>query len=160
MKLVIGYGNVLCGDDGVGVAVANALLDCLTDEDVQVVSAHQLLPEHVPMLSTAEQVVFVDARANGEQAGVIESGAVKPYFVGEPFLHHLTPHSLVALARDLYDACPPSVLITITGAQFGYGEGLSPEVQSAMPSLMQEVCDALGVLQPVEAKPKARLRLW
>jgi hydrogenase maturation protease len=157
MKLIIGYGNVMCGDDGVGVTVANALLDCLTEDDIQVVSAHQLLPEHVPLLCEAEQVVFVDARANAGQAGIVECGAVKPYFVGEPFLHHLTPHSLLALARDLYNIVPASLLVTVTGANFGYGEGLSAEVKNALPTLLKEVCAALGLDVPQQIQMHLRL---
>jgi hydrogenase maturation protease len=60
--LIIGYGNPLRGDDGLGVEVACCLKEIIRDESVEVLSQHQLMPELADPVSRASLVVFVDAR--------------------------------------------------------------------------------------------------
>ena len=59
--LVIGYGNELLGDDGVGPAVARAV-QRWRHPRICAIAAHQLTPELVEAIADAERVVFVDAR--------------------------------------------------------------------------------------------------
>src|SRR5690349_18792955 len=67
MILVIGYGNPLCGDDGIGpCAVEHMASD--NDEacqDVEYLSLRQLTPELAEPISRAQAVIFVDAAAGG-----------------------------------------------------------------------------------------------
>ena len=63
--LVIGYGNTLRGDDGIGPAVAEAVA-ALGLPGVRVIVAHQLTPELAADLADAQLVVFVDAAVGGE----------------------------------------------------------------------------------------------
>jgi hydrogenase maturation protease len=62
--LVIGYGNTLRGDDGVGPRVAEAV-ERLQLPGVRTLICQQLSPEHAEMISQAERVVFVDAAVDG-----------------------------------------------------------------------------------------------
>ena len=61
--LVIGYGNTLRADDGLGPAVAERLGSEWADEDVGVLSCQLLTPELAEPVSRAEIVVFIDAAA-------------------------------------------------------------------------------------------------
>jgi len=141
MIVMLGYGNVACGDDGVGVAAANLLQDRVMSQEVQIVQAHQLLPEHVSYLAQAEQVVFMDARANGCQAGALEVVEVKPRTVAPQgvFSHHQTPESLLALCQDIYGRAPRATLFTVCGQNFSLGQGLSPLAQAGLLRLVDEV---------------------
>src|SRR2546421_12899232 len=67
--LVIGYGNPLRTDDGVGWQVAQQLATDLAD-DVDVIGTHQLTPELAEPISRAGLVVFVDAGVGGEPGHV------------------------------------------------------------------------------------------
>jgi hydrogenase maturation protease len=58
--LVIGYGNTLRSDDGVGQRVAEAVT-ALSLPDVKTVSCDLLTPEWADPISQAKQVIFVDA---------------------------------------------------------------------------------------------------
>ena len=58
--LVIGYGNTLRGDDGVGPRVAEAVA-AMALPGVRTLGCHQLAPEHAEAISRADRVVFVDA---------------------------------------------------------------------------------------------------
>ena len=59
--LVIGYGNTLRTDDGVGRLAAERLADDPRLDGVRVIGRHQLTPELALDVSQAALVVFVDA---------------------------------------------------------------------------------------------------
>jgi hydrogenase maturation protease len=58
--LVIGYGNTLRGDDGVGSLVAEQVATWSLP-DVRSHSIHQLTPELAAEIAQAEQIFFIDA---------------------------------------------------------------------------------------------------
>jgi Ni,Fe-hydrogenase maturation factor len=53
--------------------------------------------------------------------------------------HYLRPSALLELSTALYEAAPPMFLITVSGASFDYGEGLSPVLQRALPEVVRLV---------------------
>src|SRR5215472_4005839 len=63
--LIIGYGNPLRADDGVGWRMACRLGELVRDEPFEVLAVHQLTPELAEPISRAELVIFVDASHNG-----------------------------------------------------------------------------------------------
>ncbi len=68
--VIIGYGNALRGDDGIGPLAARILAVQLADQPVTVIEAHQLAPEMAWIVSQAQLVVLIDA-ALGAPAGEI-----------------------------------------------------------------------------------------
>ena len=123
--LVLGYGNPLRGDDGVGWVAAERLQGAA---GITAAPLHQLLPEHADLIQTAAHVIFVDATVVGEP-GAVRVQALAPAPYGLAASHQMSPGLLLAMARTLYGCCPPAHLITITGQDFGYAETLSPPVQ-------------------------------
>ena len=139
MHLVVGYGNPLRTDDGLGWQAAVRLAALLPPEAGEVMAAQQLTPEMAEPISRAGLVVFVDAR-EGDQPGRIDCRTVVPARDTDlTFSHDVDPPSLLALARMLYAACPPAVIVTVDGADFGYGAELSPVVSAALPEVVQWV---------------------
>jgi hydrogenase maturation protease len=138
--LIAGMGNVLCADDGFGVAVANELL-------------RRSLPPHVKVIEVGiggmhlvqalmdgyEALVIVDAVERGAPPGTL--------FVLEPDVpeleslppgeahgivaatHHTVPARVLLLARAL-GVLPAQV--TIVGCQPGPIEGLAMGLSSAV----------------------------
>ena len=146
-RLVIGYGNPLRADDGLGWVVAQRLRSDLAGDrfegDVVVLAEHQLTPELAEPISRARLVVFVDARERGHP-GRIDCRTVSPTG-GESltFSHDVDPQSLVQMARLLYGACPTAVVVAVVGEAFGYGTALSPVVQAAIPGVIQRIRELL-----------------
>lgn len=133
--LVIGYGNPLREDDGVGWAAAELLRAELPAGRARCIACHQLLPELAEPVSQAGLVLFVDARAAGAP-GALELRPVAPDAeLPAGMTHTFGPGALLALAERLYGRCPPAQLATVAGASFGYGETLSPAVRAALPEL-------------------------
>lgn len=132
--LIIGYGNPLRRDDGIGLAAAQQLANDLDIPDVQVVACHQLTPELAEPISRTTRVIFIDARDDDPAGQVICQPLLRAPESAPAFAHHLTPAALLACAYVLYHANPSEALVmTVNGACFEYGEGLTPQVAAALP---------------------------
>ncbi len=140
--LVIGYGNPLRGDDGVGPEVARRLE---TVAGLRVMTAYQLLPEHATEIAEASAVVLVDA-ALDLPAGEVRSRRLQPSAGarGLADLHDLSPEGLLVLARELTGAEVPAFIVTVGVADVGLGDGLSPEVEAAVGRAADAVLELLG----------------
>jgi hydrogenase maturation protease len=132
--LIIGYGNTLRGDDGLGPYVA----------DCRRIACHELTPELAVPLSDASLVIFVDA-SRDRRPGEVACERVAPAPPGQVALSHaFTPEALLALARDLYGANPPAWLLSVGAGTLGYTEGLSPAVRAALPALRERLWTLLA----------------
>ena len=142
-RLVIGYGNPLRADDGLGWAVAQRLRTDLAGDrhfgDVVVLAEHQLTPEMAQPISRARLVIFVDAR-EGDQPGRVDWNEVAPTGDGSlTFSHDVDPPSLIQMARLLYASCPAAVVVSVVGERFDFGTALSPVVQTAVPDVIRRI---------------------
>ena len=104
--LVVGYGNPLRRDDGIGWHAARLLASDPRLADARVLTQHQLAPELAADVSRASLVVLVDASAEGEP-GSVRVGKVEPRPAAPAtWSHHLDPKTLAGLAEALYGATP------------------------------------------------------
>lgn len=134
--LVIGYGNPLRCDDGVGPRVVTAVED-LRLPGVRTMVCHQLTPELADPISTARGVVFVDA-AVGAGAEVRALPLVPGG--GAPVLAHAAdPRLLLTLAGQVFGRCPPAWWLTIPVEDLGFGERLSPLAQRGFTAAIAEI---------------------
>jgi hydrogenase maturation protease len=125
--LVIGYGNTTRRDDGAGWYIAQHLM--AHHAPLEAIATHQLTPELADTISHAGFVIFIDACA-AMPAGRVLIDSV--HGVDDASLvHQMTPAGLLTLAQALYGQSPDALLVTINGRDFGYGEGLSDEVEAA-----------------------------
>ena len=126
--LVMGYGNTLRGDDGVGPRVAERL-EAWTGGGIRSLAVHQLTPELAAEIAQAEEVWFVDAWVGGA-APTVRPLAITPAL---PVMDHgWQPEALLYLAKMLYDAEPTAYHLLIPAQQFDYGETLSAMAQSGV----------------------------
>ncbi len=128
--LVIGYGNTLRRDDGVGVYLAEALT-ARGWSGVEVIACHQLAPELAEPISRAAAVVFADAGTGLRQ---VRMQRVRPLTGGTVFAHECSPGVLLGLAQALFGRRPPGWLLTLPAEDFGLGEGLSPLARTGLQS--------------------------
>jgi hydrogenase maturation protease len=141
MRLLIGYGNPLRCDDGLGQYIAETL-----GQGWDVMTCTQLTPELAEPISRAERAVFIDAGV-GETPGEVISEKIEPTLISGVFTHNVTPASLLASARELYEASPPALLISITGASFEYGCNLSPTIHARLSEITRRVEEAIAAFQ-------------
>jgi hydrogenase maturation protease len=152
-RLVVGYGNPLRSDDGLGWTVARILRRDLERDasfgDVVVLAEHQLTPELAEPISRAGLVIFVDAREGGQPGRIATQALGTDDGAPLAFSHDVDPPSLVRMARLLYGACPTAAVISVVGDDFGYGTTLSPVVEAAVREVVQVIRDMLAHGSPV-----------
>ena len=153
--LVIGYGNTLRGDDGVGYRVAEAVVDWRLD-GVKALPCHQLTPELVEEMIEVQQVLFVDAaiaqpnsqpdsQSNSQPGITLESLSPDE---GVPFTTHTaTPSALLALAQWLYQVTPIAYQLTIPAITFDLGETLSPITTEGKALALEQIRNLCTVSQ-------------
>jgi hydrogenase maturation protease len=135
--LLIGYGNLLRGDDGVAAHIVAACADQIPDIDTLLVQ--QLTPELAEPISRATLVIFVDASVEALPGTIRVTTLSDDRATEAPISHHISPSMLLELACGLYERCPPAVLVTVGGKVFGMQEGLSSEVRAAVVPALEEI---------------------
>ncbi len=119
--LVIGYGNPLRGDDGVGSFVAKR-------SGPGAIACHQLTPELAEPISQADRVIFVDADVT-VAPGRIRVRRLQPR--PKAGIHNYDPEALLDLSRQVYNRVPEAILIGIGVQSFELCESLTPVAISA-----------------------------
>ena len=134
--LVIGYGNELRSDDGVGPKTAAALAR-LNLPGVRAIACHQLTPELAEAVSQASLVVFVDAAVDAPAE--IQMRELKPAETGRTMTHAADPRSLLALARDVFGRCPAAWWLTIPVEKMEFGQQLSPLASKGLQRTLEKI---------------------
>ena len=128
--IVIGYGNPLRSDDGVGWVAAQRLGERVDSERIVTLGVHQLVPELAQSISRFDRVIFIDAAMN-QPAGYLSCRSVEPIDASRLMAHHLSPEALLAMSKRLFGKRPQAHLITVGGQNFAHGDELSPTVERA-----------------------------
>lgn len=142
MIVLIGYGNPLRRDDGVGPALARMIGARCRPGDLRVLTPHQLVPELAEGLAEKDvtAVLFLDARVNDDEGGA--KVTVHPVSGAAPspaFGHHFSPAELLLYAELLRGSPLPAWQVSVPGDDFGFGEGLSCRTEKSLAA----ACDML-----------------
>ncbi len=137
--LVIGCGNPLREDDGVGWRAAELLERKLPAGAAEIIQCHQLTPELAAGFEDAAVVVFLDAACD------LEPGAVSTVPVRAEgalvWSHYLTPGQLLTVSEQLGRKAPPAFLIRGGIERMDLGEGLT-ELGEQTASRMADLAQA------------------
>ncbi|MFP5342411.1 MAG: hydrogenase maturation protease [Candidatus Limnocylindria bacterium] len=137
--LVIGFGNGLRADDGVGPEVAAWLAADPRMAGATVLARHQLTPDLAADIARAAFVVLIDASMDQPpgEISVAAIGASRPSAGAST--HHVDPALLVDLAAELYGRVPEVIVIGVGAASTDGFDGLSAPVRAAIPRLVDAV---------------------
>ncbi len=134
--LVIGYGNTLRGDDGVGPRVAEAV-GALRLPGVRTLICQQLSPEHAAPISLADTVVFVDAAVDAPTE--VQLRQLTPNDSPQLMAHAADPRTMLALARDVFGHVPQAWWLTIPAVNLEFSEALTPEAQRGCAEALEKI---------------------
>ena len=143
--LVIGYGNELRGDDGVGPTVAE-IVDGWNLNGVQSLVCPLLTPELADPISQARLAVFVDAAVDG--TGQVELSRLEPHESCQIMAHAADPRTMLALARDVFGHTPAAWWLKIPASELEFGRLFSPPAQRGVSVALEKLrtlCKALQV---------------
>lgn len=135
--LVVGYGNLLRQDDGIGQHIANTIAAWNLPQ-VKAMAVHQLTPELAEWLLKAEIAIFVDAYPMTTSQDL----CIQPLELAESGMtsgHSCDPQSLLALTQAVYGYHPRSWWVMVPGVNFELGEALSPIADQGIQTALQQI---------------------
>ncbi len=145
--LVIGYGNTLRGDDGVGPRLV-AELEARRLPGVSTLACALLTPELADSVSRIRTVIFADAAVDAPRE--VRLRRLAPADSSQIMAHAANPGTILALARDLYHHTPEAWWLTIPAEDLGFSEQLSATARTGLDqalSLVIELASSNGTLQ-------------
>jgi len=134
-RLVLGIGNPLRGDDGVGALLAEqAAVSTAADPTgpVAVRCVQQLTPELAAELARLQRVLFIDAWPAPAGAAP-QLQPLSPAGGARADSHRLEPAALLAVSLALYGRAPEAQLLLVPATAFEHGTALSAELREALP---------------------------
>ena len=134
--LVIGYGNTLRSDDGVGPRVAEAVA-ALNLPGVNTLVCQQLSPEHAEPISRACTVIFVDAAVDTPRE--VQLRKLEPADTTQLMAHAADPRTMLALARDIFGHAPRAWWLTIPIRNIEIGEKISETAERGLAEAVEAV---------------------
>jgi hydrogenase maturation protease len=150
--LVIGYGNVLRTDDGIGWRVAERLAQDPRLDGVTVLQRHQLTPELALDVSRASLVAFVDAGVGGAPGSVVIEPVARFAPGTTAWTHRFDPSTLVALAGTLYGTAPDAYAVRVAAGSLEAGDTLTPALDHALPQVVDAVADLVATHDPAQLR--------
>ncbi len=150
--LVVGTGNLLLKDEGVGIHVVQKLKKRKLPLNVEVLdggtSGFNLLYE----MEGRKRVIIIDAVKGGEEPGTIyrfSSDDVKAREKAFVSLHDLGLADVFRLAETLGER-PEIMVIGIEPKQIESGLELSPEIKDKIPLIIELVMGEIGIAHQIK----------
>lgn len=153
--LVIGLGNPLRGDDGVGTRVAELLAGQSLPDGVEVIDGGTQGLGLVNLLEGRRRVILIDAADVGRQPGeFLRFTLDEASLLGDD--QHLSVHAAglrdaLRLAQALELLPAEVVVFGVQPASLEWNSGLSPQVEAALPALVAAVLEQAAVSQDLKA---------
>jgi hydrogenase maturation protease len=140
--LILGIGNTLLADEGIGVHVANYLSKKNLPDHIEVVDGGTGSFVLLGPMQNAERVILIDATVDGDSPGTIKR--LTPKFTKD-YPKTLTAHDIGL--KDLLDAfylmnnIPDIILYAVSIAPLleGLSLKLSPDVEAVIPELADKI---------------------
>lgn len=154
--VVVGIGNPLMSDDGIGDAVVGALHEAGVDErsGIDVCHAGTTALFALEAMSGAGRAIVVDAIEADSPPGTIQ----RYRYDGERFdgfddvtMHDFTFTDALTVADDVYDVPDDIVLLGVVPESLAPGEGLSDRLEQCLPEIVDAVLDELAASQQIDS---------
>lgn len=137
--IILGLGNLLLADDGVGVHAARAL-EVDPPEGAVIREIGTSVFDALPLLEAAARVIAIDAVDAGQAPGTVVRFDLEAGGEQQPSPASLHDLDIPALWRSMPLAHRPRVTVVgIQPALIEPGTELSPVVHAALPLLLHEV---------------------
>ena len=145
--VVLGTGNLLLRDEGVGVHLIQKLKEMEIGEGIELVDGGTSLLDFIPQAEDVSKLIIVDAVKLGGKPGTTYKICVDDSLLkgakGMTSLHQLGVVETLAIAQKM-GKLPYTVIIGIEPKEIGYGLELSPEVERKMGKIVNLILDEIG----------------
>lgn len=160
--LIVGVGNLIRRDDGVGIVVARKLKQHFHSSHkvssiisplfnkITVIEQCEDVLELLNLWNNNQVVFLIDAVNSGAEPGTIFRIDARGHKIIQPIFRNLTSHTLslavaIELGRTLNQLPQEIIVYGIEGKDFNFGEGLSPEVDNASGKVAEQIRQEISV---------------
>jgi hydrogenase maturation protease len=143
--LILGIGNVILKDEGIGVHVVRALEEIELHPEVELIDGGTATMDLLSLIHKAERIIIVDALKAGGAPGTLyrclpeelEDNSERPIS-----LHQVGLLDVLGMARQL-GGSPAVVIIGVEPKEISWGLELTEELRAAVPKIVEAVYSEL-----------------
>ncbi len=155
--MILGVGNILLKDEGIGVHVAHALQEMPLDKGVNVIDGGTF-PDIIPLVEGADKLIVIDAALGGKEPGTIYRFApedIAAESAGLVSAHQISFVENLRTMKGLGIEPKEVVIIGVEPKEIGWGLEPSPELQERIPEIVKMVLqEAKGRADGFNASPE------
>jgi len=146
--LILGLGNILMGDEGIGVKSVEYMLDKTWPGNITLLDGGTGGFHLLSLFQEYDRFIIIDATMGEGEPG--EINVLKPRFASD-FPRSLTSHDIglrdLMQSAELIGGLPDISLVTINIEECNAVEiGISPALEEKLPEIHQKVQDILELL--------------
>jgi hydrogenase maturation protease len=164
---ILGVGNVLCSDDGLGPYTIKVLESRFEfADDVEVIDVGTPGLDFTPYLADARMVIVIDTVRGDEAPGTLRLLRDREVIANPP-PSRMSPHEPglreALMATEFSDHNPDEILLAgVVPTSTGQGTRLTEAVIGAVPKVVDVVVEELTRLgrPPVRRDPPGELDIW
>jgi hydrogenase maturation protease len=142
--VILGVGNLLLSDEGVGVHVANKLMEMDLPAGVEVIEGGTDGFRLMNVVTEADRLIVVDAVKGGSPPGSIYRFDIKDA-PSSPDVFKTSVHQIgileVVHLSELIGQTPETTVIGVEPGSLEMGMELSPEVQEKIPKIIELILE-------------------
>ena len=145
--LVLGVGNILLRDEGVGVHVVEALKGQDSPPDVEVLDGGTASLELLNIMANRDRVIVIDAVEGGGEPGTIyrfTTDDIRYHSVTFTSLHQISLLETLTDARYLGIAPKTVIVLGVEPKGLSWGLDMTAEVAAVVPRVVELVLAELG----------------
>lgn len=144
--LILGVGNILLSDEGVGVRIIEAMKEVTLPDNVELLDGGTGALDLLDVMANRDKVIIIDAvKGGGEPGAVYRFGPEDIRMQRQCFtsVHQVSLLDTLSMAR--LAGCSPSdiVIFGIEPRRVDWGLELSPKVAAAVPRVIELVLNEL-----------------
>lgn len=148
--IVLGVGNLILGDDGVGIHVVNELKKTIQDSNITIDEAITGGMNLLDLILNYEKAIIIDAvKSVTEEAGTVKRIPIKNFNT----MHSCNPHDVslieaIKMAKKLGETKIPKEIVIIgimmKEIPCEFGEKLSKNIAAAVPRAVEMTLNELN----------------
>jgi hydrogenase maturation protease len=139
---VLGIGNPLCRDDGAGIRMIEEMRNSGRYGDIDLIDGGTA-PDLFSLLGeNVERLIIVDALKGGGPAGSVYRLDIRDENISDDTpvsLHGLGVLDSLLMMKKLDMKRPRVILVGIEPADTSYGMGLTPQLEAAVPAVINAI---------------------
>lgn len=144
--VVLGVGNLLLSDEGIGVHVVNKLMKMALPPEVEVIEGGVYGLGLMNVVTRTERLIVIDAVKGGGPPGSIYRFGIED-LTTTPDAYKMSVHEIGILElirlSQLVGQTPKTTIIGVEPKSLKMGMELSPEIEAKVPRIIELILDEL-----------------